>query len=98
MMCVLRGAFAVLPSGPAGFHSCCGTALPAALGYCWWWQEGALRVAALVLVLGLSSLPGTLSLKREMEELLPSQHLLSLGLKTTLIWHLMSKVKSFLAS
>lgn len=54
-------------------------------------------MAALVLVLGLSSLPGVFSLKREMEELFPSQHLLSLGLKPVLIWHFMSKVKSLLA-
>lgn len=54
-------------------------------------------MAALVLVLGLSNLPGTFSLKREMEELFPSQHFLSLGLKPVLIWHFMSKVKSLLA-
>lgn len=48
----------------------------------------------ILLVLALSNLPGTFSWK--MEELFPSQHLLSLGLKKTLIWHF-SKVKSFLA-
>lgn len=59
-VCALRGTFAVLPSGPAGFHSCCGTALPAALGYCcgrkepsewlhlfWFWAWVACQVPCL---------------------------------------------------
>lgn len=38
-VCALKGTFATLPKCPAGFHSCGGTALPAALGYCWGSKE-----------------------------------------------------------
>lgn len=95
-VCALKCTFAILPK--MLFHSCSSTALPDAHGNSCGRKETSewlFDSSALVLFLGSSNLPflwnkgsgGSVSFSAPF----------SLGLKSVLIWHFMSKVKYFLA-